>query len=222
MRDNPSAFNSFEYDEKIRKTLPFYDEYYRQTTNFINVLIDKAIDWLDVGCGTGRMAQEAFASCNINRFIFSDVSEAMINICRVRFADTNSKFRNESVLEISDIEAFDVITAIQVFHFLQEDERKAAIRKCYEALRPGGILVYFENIIPEDRSLIPVYLERWKEYQISKGKSSEEASAHVGRYGNEYFPITIKNHLKILEKIGFKSCDILWMSIMQAGFLAIK
>ena len=30
MNDNQSAFNSSEYDRKIKQTLPYYDEFYKQ------------------------------------------------------------------------------------------------------------------------------------------------------------------------------------------------
>ena len=42
-------------------------------------------------------------------------------------------------------------------------------------------------------------LDRWKMYQIRSQKSSKEAESHINRYGSEYFPITIEEHMELLR-----------------------
>jgi tRNA (cmo5U34)-methyltransferase len=46
--------------------------------------------------------------------------------------------------------------------------------------------------------------------------------SHSARYNTEYFPITIKEHLELLDKTGFAACELFWHSYMQSGFYAIK
>ena len=48
MSDNISAFDSHEYNAKTENPLC----------------------WLDVGCGTGRMADEVFGNIAVKRFVF--------------------------------------------------------------------------------------------------------------------------------------------------------
>lgn len=67
-----------------------------------------------------------------------------------------------------------------------------------------------------------LYLERWKHYQYMNGKSEEECEKHILRYNIKYFPVTIKEQIKILNKCGFKNAEIFWCSYMQVGILAIK
>lgn len=67
-----------------------------------------------------------------------------------------------------------------------------------------------------------VYLEKWKRYQMSQGKSIEESERHIERYGKDYFPITLEEHLKLMRNCGFRVVEILWLSNMQAGIWGMK
>lgn len=80
----------------------------------------------------------------------------------------------------------------------------------------------FENFAPFSGIGTELYLERWRLFQLEQGRSSEECESHLSRYGKEYFPVTISAETDILKDCGFRTVEILWVSCMQAGFLAIK
>lgn len=222
MKDNKSAFDSEKYDEKIVQTLPYYEEFYNQVLELVSCVYDKPINWLDVGCGTGKMGAKVFGTMKPKRFVFTDPSEAMVDIAKERFADTGAEFAVCDVLDLPYETEFDVVTAIQVFHFLHEDERKIAVRHCYNALKDGGIFVSFENFAPFTEMGTKLYIDRWKQFQIRHGKTCEEAEAHVGRYGKEYFPINLEEQIKVMRESGFKTVEILWLSNMQVGIWGMK
>ena len=50
MDDNVSAFNSHEYNAKIRKTIPYYDEFYKQIISVVKAKTEKPLCWLDANC----------------------------------------------------------------------------------------------------------------------------------------------------------------------------
>lgn len=220
--DNISAFCSSEYDRKIRQTIPYYDEFYQEVICLVKVLQKSAVKWLDIGCGTGRMGSAAFEDTEPERFVFCDSSEEMIETARKRFSQTNAEFSVCDVRDIAYANEFNVITAIQVFHYLRINERRAALKKCYEALEENGVFISFENFAPFTETGKAVYLEKWKRYQISQGKSVEESRKHIDRYGKDYFPLTLEENLKLMRDCGFKAVEILWLSNMQAGFWGMK
>ena len=86
MNANKSAFRPDDYDEKIKQTLPYYDEFYEQVIDLVKILNHNA----------------EFSVCDVQKLVYA----------------------NE----------FDVITAIQVNHYLHMDERKTALKNIYEAL----------------------------------------------------------------------------------------
>lgn len=222
MKDNISAFNSTEYDDKIRNTIPYYEEFYQQVIDVVRNYDAEELAWLDVGCGTGKMALEAFRQLNIGKFVFCDSSEEMIKITKREFVQQNAHFLISKIQELEYVDTFDIVTAIQVNHYLTRKERAKAFQKCHAALKSGGLFINFENFEPQDSACEKLYLKRWKEYQRRQGKSEQECEVHISRYKREYFPIPVAEQLKLMRECGFLSAEIVWLSYMQAGVLGIK
>lgn len=155
-----------------------------------------------MGCGTGKMAELALKGVNISRFVLCDNSDEMLKQAQSKLYDFNSKteFINIPVQEFSETNAFDVITAIQVNHYLNWSNRIIALENCYDALKPGGVFITFENFAPFSADGIQTSLQRWRNYQIAHGKSIKDAKNHIDRYGKEYFPITVTEHLNIMHE----------------------
>ena len=217
---NTTAFQSREYDRKIKQTLPYYEEFYNQIIDVVKCYFDNKISWLDVGCGTGKMAELGLEVST--RIVLLDNSGVMIASGRNQINSDKAAFVLKSVNDMDYENEFDVITSVQVFHYLSGDERRTAIQKCYNALKSNGIFITFENFAPDTEMMKQIYLDRWKRYQINKGKSLEEAGRHIERYGKDYFPITIDEHKRLLNSCGFRSAELLWCSYMQVGILGVK
>lgn len=116
----------------------------------------------------------------------------------------------------------DVITAIQVHHYLSKEEKIIATKNCYDLLNEGGMYISFENIKPLSESGTLIGLKRWGSFQETCGKDKESVENHKARFNKSYFPITILEHLELLKNTGFNTYEVFWMSHMQCGFYAIK
>lgn len=160
MNDNKSAFSSSDYNRKIKQTLPYYDQFYEQVIELVKIFRKKAVRWLDIGCGTGKMGSVAFENVDLEKFVFCDSSEEMIRIVKEHFRCHNAEFSVCDVQNLAYIDEFDIITAIQVNHYLRIDERKVALQKCYEALKNNGLFISFENFAPFTDLGKSVYLEK--------------------------------------------------------------
>lgn len=124
MRDNKSAFNSFEYDSKISSTLPYYEEFHSQVMDMVRAMNFKKINWLDTGCGTGKTARKALAELFGIEITFTlcDISGEMLKIARGMLGDNGITYRNISSQELDYREQFDIVTAIQCHHYLPQAE----------------------------------------------------------------------------------------------------
>lgn len=222
MKDNQSAFHSSSYDRKIKETLPYYDEFYEQVIELVQIFHHAAVSWLDIGCGTGKMGSIAFENIELKKFVFCDSSKEMIKIVKERFPWHNAEFLTCDVRKLEFVSEFDVITAIQVNHYLRRQERRAVLQKCYDALKDHGLFISFENFAPFTAIGKAVYLEKWKRYQIKQGKSVEECERHLSRYGKDYVPISLSENLEQMRNCGFKAVEVLWLSNMQVGLWGIK
>lgn len=225
MRDNKTSQSAQEYDNNIEKTIPMYKFFNEQIIDLVKAVKPDTKVWLDTGCGTGNLISKAKEEFPKTRFILADPSLAMLSIAKDKFRDKERDMEFISAgtenLELPD-DNCDVITTVMSHHYFDEKERIVATQNCFRMLKKGGVYVNFETIRPSTKNGLIIGLERWRRAQIGKGKSPESVEKHISRYGIELFPISIKSHLDLLYETGFSAVEILWVSVMQAGFYAIK
>jgi len=217
-----------DYDVQVSNTIPYYSSFHQETINLIKSLPFRPKVWLDTGCGTGSLVKKAILEFPDTKFILLDPSESMLQ----QALEKLSVFMPERVESLKPCptqklscmlkEKADVITAIQCQHYLCSEDRIKATKVCYDILDDDGIYITFENIRPLTKKGILIGKQYWANFQLSMGKSQEEVDKHLARFGIEYFPITIEDHLKLLKETGFKNVELFWCSYMQAGFYGIK
>ncbi len=221
--DNTTPFRVNAYDENVPKVIPFYSELSEQVISVIRAFFpDKRLALLDTGCGTGTFALKALERLDIQRLTLCDPSENMLNDARAKLAGRNCELLDIGSEKMMFVNEFDVVTAIQSHHYFDPLTRERAVANCFRALKKGGIFIYFENTAPLTDTGREILLKRLGEYQLSSGRTQEETDSHLARYGVEYFPINIKEHLEMLEQTGFEVCELFWQSYMQCGFYAVK
>ncbi len=219
MTDNRSAYNSGVYDEHIVSVLPYYREFHKEVIDLVRTMGVNSPEWLDTGCGTGTLALKALEDIPDIRFTLCDPSEKMLDEAKAKLNGKDIIFFNISSGDLHFEDRFDVVTAIQSHHYCNPEEREKAVRCCYQALHRAGIFITFENIRMETEESDAIALKRWEHFLKEHG---EDADMHMKRRGVEIFPIRISQHINLLKRCGFSSVNILWTSVLQAGFWAIK
>jgi tRNA (cmo5U34)-methyltransferase len=222
--DNTSAHPAAEYDGNVRKSIPFYDLLHEAAINAVSSYLADPGTWVDVGCGTGTLVERAYDVFPTTRFILADPSTAMLDLARakLRGRDRVAFLAPVAAEQLALAEPMDVVTAVQSLHYLDAAARQRALRTCFRLLRSGGMFVTFENIRPLTQKGTEIGKASWRRYEIAAGKSVEQAAEHVERFGREFFPITIEDHLRLLRLVGFGVVEMLWYSCVQAGFYCIK
>ncbi len=240
--DNLTSHLSSEYDLQIANTIPYYNFFHQEILNLVESMDINPKYWLDTGCGTGNLVEKALQKFQSTVFILADPSADMLNKAKEKLGDNkNVEFLEPTPsqdISLSDqpskigdfrgaknstnFRAVDVITSIQSHHYLSEDERYKAVKSCYNNLDENGVYVTFENIRPLTVQGTEIGKEYWRKFQISRGKTVVDADNHIKRFGVEYFPITVEDHLSLLRKSGFSVVEMFWYSYMQAGFYCIK
>lgn len=228
MNNNTTPHKAEEYDESIKNTIPLYEYFHTETIGLIHYYNDKCDKWLDIGCGTGTLVEKAHNRFPNTKFLLADFSEEMLIQAKNKLEDIIAD-RIEFLPKCSSQEInrylndkVDVITAIQVHHYLNKEERKMATKNCFDLLNEGGIYITFENIKPLTEKGTTIGLNRWGQFQEDMGKDKEAVEMHKSRFNKDYFPITIPEHLELLKETGFDTYEVFWYSEMQCGFYAIK
>jgi tRNA (cmo5U34)-methyltransferase len=225
--NNTTPHNAEEYDVNVRKTIPYYETIHQEAIDLIKTVKPDARVWLDTGCGTGYMVEQAYPHFPHTHFIICDPAPKMLEEAKRRLANIPSD--RLSILEpvgTQELEnkiknKVDVITAIQAHLYLLRDERKKATENCFNLLNKSGIYVTTENIHPLSARGVEIGLARWTNFQLQAGRSKYEVEEHTRRFNKKYFPITVEEHLQLLRNVGFKTVEFFWYAHMQAGFYAI-
>lgn len=224
MSDNKTPHKASVYDEQVDQTIPEYELFHDQIIDLVRAYNVSPSAWLDTGCGTGTLVTKALDQFKDTSFNLADPSVDMLSIAKTKLAENDRvKFIGSGSLELDlPSESIDVLTAIMSHHYFDTVDRRKATENCFRMLKRGGIFITFENIRPNSEKGTQIGLERWKRFQLAHGKSEESARIHLERFNTGFFPITLEEHLHLLRETGFKVCEILWVSYMQAGFYAIK
>ena len=220
-----TPFKAEEYDINVRKVIPYYDIIYDQIADLISVYCkDRPIRILDTGCGSGNLGIRLAGVPNITELVLCDPSEDMLDIAKQKLKDTglNCTFRQIGSEKLDYSEEFDVVTAIQSHNYFDRETRQQAVRKCCGALKTGGIFICFENTAPFTEQGKEIMLNRVSSFGIKAGRTPKEAASHRARYGTEFFPLNIKEHIELICDSGFDTAELFWHSYMQSGFYGIK
>jgi tRNA (cmo5U34)-methyltransferase len=226
--DNVTPHLSSVYDTQILNTIPNYDIFHQEVIHLVIAANMNPKIWMDTGAGTGTLIDQCVGVFPETLFLLADPSEEMLGEAkqkligygpdRVRFLQP---VETQNLSLSPDLHP-DVITAIQAHHYLTPEGRTKATKVCFDALNKGGMFITFENIRPFSEKGIEIGKQKWGSYQLSRGKDKEAVDKHLERFGVEYFPITIEEHLSLYRECGFEIVELLWFSYMQAGFYCIK
>ncbi|MDP3066165.1 MAG: class I SAM-dependent methyltransferase [Methanobacteriaceae archaeon] len=227
--ENTTPHLASDYNSQINAIIPFYESFHQETVNIVKDMGLKPKTWLDTGCGTGSLIKKAIKEFPSTKFILCDPSAEMLSQAHKKLKNIHPP---EKLLFLKPLPTQDfppglcaqpdVITAIQSHHYLSENDRKKTIRSCYNLLKEGGVYITFENIRPTTEKGIEIGIEHWKNFQLQQLRDPNTVKSHLERFDQEFFPITVEDHLFLLRETGFRVVEILWYAYMQAGFYAIK
>ena len=212
--------------------MPKYGAPFRSTMNFSGLYVRQCVLIFRIIRSTGWILVAARAACLKRRQ--KKYLSALLPLPTVRPkcsrppADVFRKHlcrRNFFVCraeKIGKTGKYDVVSSVLVNHYLNGCARRNAYQSAWQALRPGGIYIFFENYDPETEKEYLLRRDEWIGFQRANGRTAEECSAHLARRFRAYFPYKLSALVPLLREVGFKKITVLHTSCLQAGVLAQK
>lgn len=199
------------FDELILKIIPFYPEMVSSLVHSIPFYSKDRIKVLDLGCGTGNIAQsmkERFPRASITCV---DLAENMIEIARLKLVNlTDITFLNADFRDLDFNEEFDVVVSSLAIHHLQPEEQKQFYSEIYEFLKDGGVFYNADNFLGPTPHLQNVYIEKWIEFMLQNLTREEIETVWLPKHQEEDIPVPLEDHLIWLEEAGFSELDVVW------------
>lgn len=186
------------YDQLITKCLPNY--------YFLLGLVAEAIgnitNIIDLGCGTGNLANIIFQTLPSVEIRGIDTSAEFMEIAKSK----NTDYLFMPVLSNALDYAFGkcnqdcIISSFTIHHF--EDRKKIKLfRKIFHSLRNGGTFINLDMVRPRNyQQAVSIFLTEMKK----AGLSAEFIETEKKEMAKRDQPVSLKKQKKWLEKIGFK------------------
>lgn len=142
-------------------------------------------------------------------FIKSDDSNTPVNLICEDIVNTN--IINASVVVLN-----------YTLQFVKKELRDKLIKRIYEGLLPGGILILSEKIKFEDHETNERQIELYHSFKKLNGYSDLEISQKRNALEKVLIPETIEEHRKRILEAGFEICDVWFQSFNFISILAAK
>jgi ubiquinone/menaquinone biosynthesis C-methylase UbiE len=137
------AISPAEYDARIRALIPLYDELIAEAARALDHAARPVRTIVDLGIGTGALARACFERAPAARVWGIDADADMMAIARTRFGRLSRRvtMTTGSFLD-QPLPACDAIVASYSLHHIRTRRAKQTFyRRCYRALRTGGVLI---------------------------------------------------------------------------------
>ncbi len=210
-----------EYDQQIRRFIPGYEE--MLTTSAREFVALKApglasggfdsAPILDLGAGTGALAEAILEASAGTLLELLDVDEEMLGQARTRLArfGDRARFNCRSFLEPLP-RCRGAAASLSLHHIPTMEAKGDLYRAVFEALEPGGIFVNADATMPEGKVASRAVWRGWADHLVAHGISEERAREHFREWSEEdtYFPLEAE--LAAVASAGFEA-ECTWQEV---------
>ena len=175
------------YDGLRRQLIPCFDDFYGAAVDALGFPAGAAPRILDLGAGTGLLAEQVLARWPRARLTLVDLSGDMLERARERFAGRGARVEIRTADYLRDPLGgpYDAVVSALSIHHLPDAGKRALFRRAFAALRPGGRFVDADNVLAptprlaaRDRAL---WIARVRESGIAEAGALGRPATHPPR-----------------------------------------
>jgi len=192
-----------DYDAKIRTFIPDYETMIDLAAFALQVTARRrAPIVVDLGIGTGALAERCLARIPAARIVGVDEDDAMITAARRRLGRGLRSVIHGS-FETLDLPQCDAMVASLSLHHVPTPERRLALfRRLHAALRPGGVLISADCYPEGNARLAAVDRAAWLRH-LEMSYSPPVARQYLRAWAKEDHYARLVDELDTLRHAGF-------------------
>lgn len=195
------GINLGEYDAVIRTLIPHYEELIASASRVVAALAHTSPAVVDLGTGTGALAQQILKARPTAKVIGIDEDAGMLAMAVTRLRGRLTTI--EGNFERAPLPRCDVISASFALHHIRTARRKAVMyRRCHAALRAGGIIVSADSCLASDRRLQQRDRAAWLAH-LQTNYSRAKAEGFLKAWAKEDVYFTLNREVEMLSDAGF-------------------
>ncbi len=215
------------YDERIRKTFPFYETIHTAINAVLRVYLKPESEILIVGAGTGAEILELGKTNPGWRFLGVDPAPPMLDLAKEKIeaaglADRVSFFHG-FVGNLPIGKLFDGATSAMIMHFVPDDGGKIKfLRAIAPHLKPGVPFVLMDNFGDLNAPESELMIEAWKQQQVLAGVKREEVESGMKERVKAIHFVSPSRMEQLLAEAGFHRIQLFFQNFMLGGWIAFK
>lgn len=199
------------YDATIRQFIPGYEEMLRTAARELAPVSSGLV--LDLGAGTGALAEAILETSQAGTVELVDVDAEMLDQARTRLARFGSRARFTEAPFLEPLPRCDGVAASLALHHIPElDAKRTLYGRIHDALEPGGVFVNADATMPAEPAAQAATWRGWADHLVSHGIEEQRAFEHFEEWSEEdtYFPL--EDELAAVAAAGFEA-ECVWLEV---------
>ncbi len=215
------------FDDMIRRSVPGYSAVIAMTSVFADRYARAGTHCYDLGCslGASTLAMRKGIGKKGAKIIAVDNSPEMVKRCREIVSADISPVEVEvtagDILEVR-FENSSMAVLNYTLQFIAPKQRDGFIKKIYDALVPGGMLLLSEKVTFDDAGELEFLNDLHLDFKRMNGYSEMEISAKRKSLENVLVPETLGAHTARLKDAGFSRVNTWFQCINFVSIAAVK
>ncbi|HET9373039.1 MAG TPA: methyltransferase domain-containing protein [Vicinamibacterales bacterium] len=212
-----------KYDRKIRTLIPLYDELIAEVARALGFASRPVRRIVDMGIGTGALAKACLGEAPQARVWGIDADRWMMQMASARLGALASRVTMvEGSFLDARIPACDAIVASYSLHHIRTQARKRGFyRACFDAVRPGGVLVSGDCAPASTPEGFARDLDVWVTHLAKSFGGREQGRRVYESWADEDVYMPLADEVKMLTRAGF-AVDVPWRRSPFAVIVGIK
>jgi tRNA (cmo5U34)-methyltransferase len=215
------------FDDMVSRSVPFYGEMQRMTTELAAYFALPETHLYDIGCSTGTTLYELDQSIDPSvSFVGIDNSDEMLRKAESKLAGIRSRrsliFENADINRDLLIENASVVTMLLTLQFVRPLNRERIMRRICEGMVPNGCLILIEKLTSEHSLVNRLFIEKYYDYKRANGYSNTEIAHKREALENVLIPYRMEENFDLLKRAGFNDMEVFFRWYNFCGIIAIK
>ena len=205
-----------DYDNLIRQLVPGYPAMRVAHMALLRKLLpaDRRSVVLDLGGGTGALAEAVAENLPLAEVEIWDTDPAMLAVARDRCARFGNRIRYVEQSFGNPLTPCDAVVACIALHHVKDMGAKGAIyRNIHAALRPGGVFLNADLAIAATGGMREFSYAEWIRAMAPHGINETQARAHFASWAHEDYYPQLATELRLLGEAGFADPECFWREI---------
>ena len=205
-----------DYDRLIRQLVPGYAAMREAHIALLRKVLpaDRRVLVLDLGGGTGALAEAVADALPLAEVEIWDIDRAMLGVARERCVRFGSRVRFVERSFTDPLTPCDAVVACIALHHVKDMGVKGAIySNIYTALKPGGVFMNADLAIAANGKMREFSYAEWIRTMAPHGINEQQARAHFASWAHEDYYPPLATELHLLSNGGFADPECFWREI---------